>query len=552
MIGIHMDPSAPNAFAAYYLGRPTVFINRPLLNQVVEGNSNRLAFVVGHELSHIVLGHARPRSITSRSATVLLETIFSREQETAADRNGIKLALAANYDFAEAMQAPKRFIALGLEHPPLWPADHPSWSQRLALMEKNRASLWQSVGAFNNGVFFLNIEQYVSAERCFSATVEQFPDAYEAQANLGYARLMQYCDLLRAEDVAGFGIGQIMVDGFYDRPDSLIAKGKGINAELWKQAVEALEAALRLKPDLALAKASLGVAYLVRPERKDVEKAIHYLEEASSSASSESTLSPALRAVILINLGVADLAGGKADAGDKCFRDAYRLAGTIPAIQSVILFNHALSILRSSKADNKQEAATSLAYYLKTSSPASIWWKIGLDNYSRLCGEPGLQCESEQQIRAATGPSRFRPLPPVELSQGVRVQLGDSIDDVQKRLGPGVELPVAQGFTIKRYRYQKYGIDVIGSDQVIAVDLNKASAPALKLQQSGAGGKTSTLKVGMTRLEVARVLGPTSVAATVFSPTVPFRFYPQVGLAARFERGVVAEWLVVIIPRKEA
>ncbi|MEK6324978.1 MAG: M48 family metalloprotease [Acidobacteriota bacterium] len=545
MVMAKMNPKDPNAFATPYKGTSLVCVNKALLNSIIEGNANRLAFILGHELSHITLGHVRPAG-----KTLLMMTVFSREQELAADRNGIKVALAAGYDFGEAMVGPKRFIELGLEVAPLWPSDHPSWTQRLALLEKNRASLWNSMGAFNNGVLFLTVEQYASAERCFASVVKAFPDCYEAHANLGYARLMEYCDLLRPEDVAEFGIGHIMIGGFYRRPDSLIEKGRGINAELWKQAVRALEEALRLKPDLSLAKASLGIAYLVRPEGKDVSKASRYLEEAAASAMKDNSLGAVSRAAVLVNLSVAELAAGRADLSDRHLGQAYRLAGSVAVIRGAILYNYAQALLQSGKENQKRDASDALYKYLKTASPASLWWRLGLNSYSKLCGAFGGTCETEQQIRASATQD-FRPLPPVEVRPGIQIQLGDSIEEVQKRLGSATSIPIVREAKLNRYRYPKLGIDVIGTDQVIAISLNSRVAPALKLQAQGPGGHAKTLRVGMTQPQVAQVLGPTSFAATVFNTATSYSFYPQVGLAARFVQGRVAEWLVVILPRRE-
>ncbi len=542
-----MVPKDPNAFATLYKGNPLVCVNRALLNSIVEGNAHRLAFILGHELSHITLGHIQH---APGGGTLLLMTVFTREKEIAADRNGIKLALAAGYDFNEAMSGPKRFIELGLEQPPLWPASHPSWTQRLALLEKNRASLWNSMGAFNNGVLFLTVEQYASAERCFESVVKAFPDCYEAHANLGYARLMQYCDLLRPEDVVEFAIGHIMIGGFYTRPDSLIEKGRGINADLWKQATRSLEEALRLKPDLTLAKASLGIAYLVRPEGKDVSKASRYLEEAATAAMKDNSLGTVSRAGVLVNLSVAELAAGKADLSDRHLVQANRLAGNVAVIRGAILYNYAQALLQSGKENQKRDASDALYKYLKIDTPASLWWKLGLDSYSKLCSESGMNCETEQQIRAGAT-QEFRPFPSVEIRQGIQVQLGDSIEEVQKRLGPAVTIPIARDAKLNRYRYLKLGIDVIGIDQVMAISLNSRLAPGLKLQAQGSGGQARILKVGMTEPQVTQVLGPTSFAATVFNAATPYRFYPQVGLANRFVQGRVAEWLVVILPRRE-
>jgi len=547
MVAGKMDPRVPNAFATLYKGTPFVCFNKPLLETIIEGNAHRLAFVLGHELSHITLGHVRQ---APGGNTILLMTLFTREMELAADRNGIKVALAAGYDFREAMSGPKRFIELGMEQPPLWPASHPSWTQRLGLLEKNRASLWNSMGAFNNGVLFLSVEQYGSAERCFGSVVRAFPDCYEGYTNLGYARLMEYCDLLKPEDVAQLGIAHIMIGAFYRRPDSLIEKGRGINAELWKQATSALEQALRLKPDAALAKASLGIAYLVRPEGKDVDRAGRYLNEAAAAVVKDASFGAIARAAVLVNLSVAELAAGKAYLSDAHLGQALRLAGNVPVVRAAVLYNYAEELLQSGKDNQKREASNALYKYLKIASPSSIWWKLGLDKYSRLCSDAGLHCDTEQQIRAGTNAS-FRPLPPIPIRPGVQVQLGESIAEVRKQLGPAVSIPIAKEARLNRYRYPKLGIDIIGGDEVIAISLSSSVSPPIRLQTQGPGGQASTLKVGMTEPQVAQLLGPASVEATVFSAAVPFRFYPQLGVAARFANGRLAELLVVILPRQE-
>lgn len=292
----------------------------------------------------------------------------------------------------------------------------------------------------------------------------------------------------------------------------------------------------------------LGVAYLVRPEGKGVEKASRYLGEAASAARNN-RLHPTIRAVVLVNLSVANLAAGKADLSQQHLRDAHQLAGNVPVIHATILYNRAQLLLQTGNAAQKREAAKALNAFLKLASPASIWWKLGLDSYNSLCGETGLKCETEQQIRASAK-QVFRPLPPVEVAGGMRVQLGDAIEDIQKRLGEVKSVPVARGTDLRRMSYTKYGIDVIGDQNVVAISLNSATSPALTLQYAGPGGQTKAVRVGMMLQQVTQVLGPMPYTTTVFSAAIPYKFYPQVGLAARVVGGRVAEWLVVMLPRR--
>ncbi|MCI0487188.1 MAG: M48 family metalloprotease [Blastocatellia bacterium] len=547
-----MPRDVPNAFATVcsdsrlaFCSGPVVCVNRALLERIVDGNTHRLAFILGHEISHLTLGHARPRRGRARSE--ILETVFSREKEIAADKSGIEAALAAGYSLSEALSAPRQFIELGMEHPPLWPSTHPSWTQRLARLDKERAGLWRQMGAFNNGVMFLSIEQYASAERCFEAVVREFPDCTEAQANLGYARLMQYCDLLTEDDLKDFDIGHIMIGGFYGRPDTLIEKSRGKNRDLWMKAVESLEEALRLNPDLALAKANLGIAYLVHPEKQDIEKAARYLEEARALTAKGA--SRMMRAHVLVNLGVAELAAGKMDLCDQHLNQAFSLAGDHPVIKATIFYNHALLQLKKGEGGKKRDATTALAGFLQATSPASIWWKLGFEQFSKLCSEQKVRCLTREEALARVRPP-LRPVPSVRTGKGIDLQLGDSMDDVQKRLGNASPVPVVRGSNLKRLYYPASGVEVTGNEEVLAIALKGRAAPALELQRVGIGGGKVTLRVGMTAQRLTQILGPRFAATTIFNPTIRYRFYPEVGLAARVVQGRVTELLVVIVPRK--
>ena len=119
-------------------------------------------------------------------------------------------------------------------------------------IDRDQSKLWSAMTAFQNGNIFLELEQYASAVQCFKAVTTEFPDCYEGWANLGYARLMLYCDGLDADDLRRIGIGQIVTGGFYSRPDSLESIVRGGGDKLWKDAEKALIRALSLKPDLML------------------------------------------------------------------------------------------------------------------------------------------------------------------------------------------------------------------------------------------------------------------------------------------------------------
>ena len=107
---------AANAFA---LPGGFIFITEPLINVCAE-DRGALAFFLGHEIAHVVLGHARSQlaartllnAVTARlsGAGALLRELlgkgYSRNLELEADREGARLAAAAGFD----PQAPARAL----------------------------------------------------------------------------------------------------------------------------------------------------------------------------------------------------------------------------------------------------------------------------------------------------------------------------------------------------------------------------------------------------------------------------------------------------------
>lgn len=107
--------SEPNAFA---LPGGFVFINQSLI-ELCQHNEDEIAFILGHEMAHIMRGHAMNRivsnsaiRIASRAASVrglfsgwlrrvgvqFLESAYSRDMESEADRLGTRLVMTAGYD----------------------------------------------------------------------------------------------------------------------------------------------------------------------------------------------------------------------------------------------------------------------------------------------------------------------------------------------------------------------------------------------------------------------------------------------------------------------
>jgi Zn-dependent protease with chaperone function len=102
-LGLERDPEiylmsgngALNAFAASTFGYDFVVIHSELFSNTYEKNKDALAFIIGHELGHLRLGHTRlwyQLSTAYVDRVPLLSGFLSRAREFSCDRHGAYLA----------------------------------------------------------------------------------------------------------------------------------------------------------------------------------------------------------------------------------------------------------------------------------------------------------------------------------------------------------------------------------------------------------------------------------------------------------------------------
>ncbi len=124
-----LEGAEPNAFA---LPGGFVFVTQSLV-ELCGHNPHEVAFILGHEMGHIVRGHAMNRVIStsaiaavSRAAPVhgvlagwlrrvgvqFVESAYSQDLESEADRFGVHLAAAAGYEPQACMQLFRRLAEL--------------------------------------------------------------------------------------------------------------------------------------------------------------------------------------------------------------------------------------------------------------------------------------------------------------------------------------------------------------------------------------------------------------------------------------------------------
>jgi hypothetical protein len=399
--------------------------------------------------------------------------------------------------------------------------------------------------AFSNGVILLATQQFYVAERCFEQVTRSDPSSYHAWLNLGYARLMQYCDKLDTERLKDLAIGQVVCTAFYRRARSLQPSVRGIDRKLWFAAVGALNQALKLKRDSALARLNLGLAYLVHPDERDTERASEFLGEAIKEIAADRSLTAQERIPFHINLGVALMEGSNRKDGLKQFARARDLLATIKnedrertPIGLALRYNEAL-VLADGAATDKNQAVRLFEAYLRDCDPRSAWWTCAFDRYAELCKELKREAPSRKKLMN-TNLSRFRTTLSLTLNDGkATIALGEQTQDVLDRLGKHTTLKV-MGESLKRYRFEEFAIEVLATDRVIAIFLtSKQSPPVILRPRLSGAGKEVKVSVGMSR---KRLLAQVPAARSaeggdllVEDADYLYRYYCPLSLAMRFD-----------------
>ena len=141
---------------AFVLPGGYIFLTDAILNHC-QRNEDQIAFIIAHEMGHVVKGHAFDRMVADHSIQVIskwirvggliqtvakqatlkfLSTQYSRDNEHEADNFGIRLAKAAGYDPKEAIGMFERLKELGEPDIPEYFSTHPAFDSRIARIKK--------------------------------------------------------------------------------------------------------------------------------------------------------------------------------------------------------------------------------------------------------------------------------------------------------------------------------------------------------------------------------------------------------------------------------
>ena len=103
----HPVPRRRNRQEDRQVTRPVVMMTEGFLKEVVGGDENILAMVMGHELAHLTKEHVVGMR---KGDTALLLLTFGRDQEIEADINGMRYAVSSGFSFKNGVG--KAFAAM--------------------------------------------------------------------------------------------------------------------------------------------------------------------------------------------------------------------------------------------------------------------------------------------------------------------------------------------------------------------------------------------------------------------------------------------------------
>jgi hypothetical protein len=266
-------------------------------------------------------------------------------------------------------------------------------------------------------------------------------------------------------------------------------------------------------------------------------------------------LEPLVHASLLVNAGVAELASGDPSSAEALFAKAQELfsgdaADAGSSVATAIRYNRGRMYAAATDPAQRQSAIAELEAYLAAASPASTWWPIAYEQYTKLCNDAGVDPKAEDGLRVVAN-TQYRLVTGIALPDGDTITLNDPLPRIERSLGKGREQKVVKNSNVRRLQYPKLGLDVLAANRVVAIRLRGPKAPPLVIRASGPGGDAHEIRPGMTVAELDALLGGDAdkwderYGAT---QQVIYRFYSRLGFGVRIGGGKIVEIIVAQIP----
>ena len=544
-----------------------IIITSGLLFNIFENDVNIVSFVISHEMAHILLGHFKSNRQNNRIISINL----SHSDELEADMLGMKLAVDAGFKYSKILSGLKKIIKLGYDINSFdcINKEHPSWTERLAGLDSGQKKIWETLNAFKNGVSFLSLHKLDLAIHCFKYVINQFPGCYDAHANLGYCYLTKYIEGLDIEAIKELKTGYFINDAYYHNPVFIEEQVRGANSELWWEAVGELKFALKLNDRLTLAKANLGLAYLLNSSVSNfIGEAERYFSEAIEISAKDANINDLQRAIIYNNAGQLNFQSlspklkyveyfNKVDENVRKFADFGYSSNNLDysELRNAATFNKALLLTLNNTKKDLQKAVDTYIDFLTLSDHNSIWWDIAFENYTSLCDSLNILPKPKSEFEKQNSRS-YKHVLSMKTSEDQMIILSGSTSELLTQLK---DYQIKQSTVIprknlKKLKLEKLGVNIICSDYVFAVQLTKPMYPRIELESIEPRKSSKYLYVGMSKNELEKILRDEVFQENIifYKPSDNLRYYSNIGVAVKFSNKTnkVEELIIAQLPVK--
>lgn len=520
--------------------RYKIEITKSMLEKVIENDDNRLAFILAHEIGHIVLGHFEfCISHHSKSNTNFINLVYSRENEFDADRFAFETIIKAGYSYKAAIGSLRKMSYYNnLSSIESTTSDYPNWEERLIKIDTSNYQLWELMSEFKTGVFFLQINNFQLAQNCFREVTKQFPDCYEAHSNLGYSLLMKYISYLDIEDLKNFGLRAVAAGAFYTSSESLLSQVRGIDSEIWYEAEGVLINALRLNSNSAICYSNLGLLHIFHHSGKpNYKKSQEYFEKAIELVESDTNLSLFARTAILINAGasLSELNNNERIA------DTYQEASNLilsfgssdskySSLKNILYYNEAIQLYNSIDRKDLLRAKELFEQYLYDENYELPFWQIAREYYNKICKKL-VVIGKDFSLKKID--SKFKPIFFIQIDS-MKIELGDRVSKysdffINNRC---IKSRLISGKNLNKYSLKQYGLDIIANDIVLAIFLSGKNSPEIYLQNSSNQKDTLIISASMKYKEVTNILKDIgySFDLNIMNNVDNFKYFPSLNL----------------------
>ncbi|MBN8545496.1 MAG: M48 family metalloprotease [Ignavibacteria bacterium] len=275
-----------NAFA--YIN-DSIYVHTGLFKSV--GNSiDQLAFVLAHELAHVLMKHpAKGDEFLNKNPNATEEQFLklSREMEFEADKYAVLYTMRAGYSPLGGIEWFNFMTNQGYEYTPhtMSYVTHPNFTARVVEVFKHIATYYEYARNFEFGLIYLNSGDYKNSITAFNKFISAYPNFKEGYNNLAVAVLSQKLNQKGIQLEVLLPTTLSKVDFFTNIFTVNTKRGEYNlkNAEL-AEAEKALTKALELDPKYIQAYVNLAVLNTLTKNTKAATEAITKAESVSKKS----------------------------------------------------------------------------------------------------------------------------------------------------------------------------------------------------------------------------------------------------------------------------